>query len=95
MESMENKKLEEFISTYPDWYQEEDELVAGFEFAAFDVVKDIVPKLMDVIEKEDHHPTVTFGYNTIEIRTTTHDAGNKITEKDLSLAEKISEVIAG
>lgn len=91
---MENQNLEEFITNHPDWYIEKDELVTGFEFADFGAVKTIMPKLLQLIEKVDHHPMVTFGYNSIEIRTTTHDKGNKITDKDLSLAEEISNLIA-
>lgn len=90
--NMENK-IETFIEKYPDWYQEDNALVAGFEFASFTGLKNLIPKLLDLIEKENHHPTVNFDYNTIEIKTTTHDAGDKVTEKDLALAEKISELI--
>ena len=90
---MERDKLEAFFAEYPDWYQEEDELVAGFEFADFEGVKNLLSSLTSVIDEQNHHPTVTFGYNTIEIRTTTHDAGGAITEKDLELAKKVSALL--
>ncbi|MAQ59442.1 hypothetical protein CL638_01900 [bacterium] len=90
---MNSKEIEYFISEFPDWYQEGDELVAGFEFKDFQGVTVLICDLLPVIEECNHHPTVTFGYNTVEIRTTSHDEGNKITEKDLKLAAKISRLV--
>ncbi len=90
---MNSKEIEYFISEFPDWYQEGEELVAGFEFEDFQGVTALLTHLVEIIEECDHHPTVTFGYNTIEIKTTTHDEGNKITQKDLEIARKISNLV--
>lgn len=86
--------IETFITEYPDWYQEENELVAGFEFKTFAAVTEKVKALLTEIASSNHHPTVTFGHNSIEISTTTHDAGSSITEKDMKLAKMISEIMA-
>jgi 4a-hydroxytetrahydrobiopterin dehydratase len=90
-----DRQIETFITNHPDWYVEGDELVAGFEFKDFIAVQEIVGKIMKIATEQDHHPAVTFGYNTVEIKTVTHDAGNTITEKDFKLAEAISKVVAG
>ena len=44
-------------------------------------------------EKENHHPEIYNIYNIVEIRLQTHDAGNKITEKDRNLAAEIDKLI--
>ena len=85
--------IEAFITENPDWYVEGDELVAGFEFKDFAVVQEKVHAIMRLADSHDHHPTVAFTYNTIEIKTVTHDAGNTITKKDLELAKGISEIV--
>ena len=90
-----NQDIENFITENPDWYFEEGKLVAGFEFKSFDAVKKKVGKIMDLANKLNHHPEVTFGYKTIIVKTVTHDAGNEITEKDFELAQNISVVIEG
>ena len=41
-------------------------------------------------EKLNHHPTVTTGYNQVKIEVSTHDAGNKVTEKDRQYIEQLS-----
>ena len=56
-------------------------------------LKEIIGKLCDLADELDHHPTVTFGYNTLRIETTTHDAGNRITQKDVELAERVCQLI--
>lgn len=48
---------------------------------------------MDLSGQADHHPLVTFSYNNLTINLVTHDAGNKITEKDIELAKAIDEAI--
>ena len=41
-------------------------------------------------EKLNHHPTVTTGYNQVKIEVSTHDAGNKVTEKDRQYIGQLS-----
>lgn len=89
------KEIEEFVSKNPDWYVEDGHLVSGFEFKDFGAVKAVVNEVMNLAEEHNHHPTVTFGYNTVEVKTVTHDEGNSITEKDFKLAEAISKVVSG
>jgi 4a-hydroxytetrahydrobiopterin dehydratase len=40
----------------------------------------------------DHHPEWTNTYNKVSFRLSTHDAGDKVTEKDRKLAKAIDEV---
>jgi len=44
-------------------------------------------------EKMDHHPEWTNVYNTVEIKLSTHDAGNTVTDKDRKLAAAIDRII--
>jgi 4a-hydroxytetrahydrobiopterin dehydratase len=39
-----------------------------------------------VAEAYDHHPDLTIGYKKVTVRFSTHDAGNKITQKDVDTA---------
>ena len=44
------------------------------------------------IEKLNHHPEWTNVYNKVEVRLTTHDAGNIVTEKDWELARILDAI---
>jgi len=43
-------------------------------------------------EQHKHHPEWTNVYNKLEIRLSTHDAGNMVTEKDRKLAAAIDAI---
>ena len=90
-----NIEIEEFIDKYPDWYVENGKLVAGFEFKDFSGVQNLVSVIINSADELNHHPDVQFGYNTVEVKTVTHDEGNTITDKDFSLAKAISEAVLG
>lgn len=46
-------------------------------------------KVAIVAEKMNHHPTWTNTWNTVTFELSTHDAGNKVTDKDHQLANVI------
>lgn len=85
-----NKEIEQFIAGNADWYVEDEKLVAGFEFTSYDAVKKMVTEIIRLAGEYNHHPEVTFTFSTVEVKSTTHDQNNSITEKDLKLAEAIS-----
>ncbi len=46
-------------------------------------------------EKMDHHPDWGNVYNRVNIRLSTHDAGNTVTDKDRKLASQIDKLGRG
>lgn len=49
-------------------------------------------KVALLAEKLGHHPDWSNSYNKLNIRLSSHDAGNKITEKDRNFAELIDKL---
>jgi 4a-hydroxytetrahydrobiopterin dehydratase len=43
-----------------------------------------------IAEGHDHHPDLYIGYKTVRVTFSTHDAGNKISQKDLDIARAIN-----
>ncbi|MGB5976639.1 MAG: 4a-hydroxytetrahydrobiopterin dehydratase, partial [Cyclobacteriaceae bacterium] len=43
-------------------------------------------------EKMNHHPNWSNVYNTVSFELNTHDAGNKVTDKDRKLADAIDKI---
>jgi 4a-hydroxytetrahydrobiopterin dehydratase len=72
-----------------NWTTEKDSLYRKLTFKDFGEAFAFMTRVALIAEKMDHHPKWTNVYNTVEIWLSTHDAGNKITEKDRQLAEKI------
>jgi len=78
------------LVTIPGWIPEGDvaisktyimpNYIAGVAFAGAIAV---------LAEAHDHHPDITISYKKVTVRFSTHDAGNKITQKDVDVARAI------
>jgi 4a-hydroxytetrahydrobiopterin dehydratase len=75
------------------WQEINNEFVKQFEFKDFSEAFAFMTRVAIEAEKQNHHPWWSNVYNKVEIRLTTHDAGNTITEKDRKLAKTIDNLI--
>lgn len=74
----------------PNWKHARDALTHTFEFGSFKEAMSFMVRVGFEAESLDHHPEWTNVYNKVFVRLTTHDAGNKVSEKDLLLAKRIA-----
>ncbi len=74
------------------WNEENNKLIKSFVFKDFTEAFGFMTKVAIVAEKMNHHPTWTNTWNTVNFELCTHDAGNKVTEKDHLLAKAIDEL---
>lgn len=74
------------------WDKIQDSLHKKFTFKDFKEAFDFMTEVAEEAEKLNHHPKWTNSYNTVEFWLSTHDAGDKVTEKDKLLSEKIDDV---
>ena len=74
------------------WQEENNFLIKKFSFDNFTKAFAFMTEVAFLAEKHQHHPNWSNVYNTVEIKLTTHDAGNSITEKDKKLAKAIDQV---
>ncbi len=72
--------------------EKENALHAQLQFADFRQAMAFMLEVAFVAEAQNHHPEWSNVYNRVQIRLTTHDAGNTITEKDRLLAQSIAEI---
>lgn len=76
------------------WKEENDKLSRTFTFDNFVEAFGFMTRAAILIEKMDHHPNWSNVYNSVTVELTTHDAGNKVTEKDRKLAKQLDELVA-
>jgi 4a-hydroxytetrahydrobiopterin dehydratase len=74
------------------WKEENQVLLKTFTFASFEEAMQFMQNATPFISESDHHPTWSNTYNRVEVRLTTHDAGNMITDKDRKLAEHLDKL---
>lgn len=80
------------MKTPENWIIENDVLTCTFTLNNFVEAIDFVKKIVPIAEEANHHPDIEiFAYKKVKIKLMSHDVG-KITERDVKLAEKISEI---
>ena len=75
-----------------NWIETAGQLEKTFIFASFETAMMFMQKAAVKIAELDHHPTWTNTYNRIHIVLSTHDAENKVTEKDWGLAHELDSI---
>ncbi len=77
------------LSDLPGWDYADERLIKRFEFSSFREAVSFIVRLSFEAESLNHHPEIGNVYNKVDVAITTHDAGNRVTEKDLALARAI------
>ena len=80
------------LAEIPGWKFERDALAKEFKFGSFREAMSFMVRVSFEAEAMDHHPEWTNVYNRVAIRLNTHDAGGKVTAKDVALAKKIQAI---
>jgi 4a-hydroxytetrahydrobiopterin dehydratase len=75
------------------WKEENNQLVNTFTFKDFSEAFAFMTRVAMLADKQDHHPDWSNSYNKVEIKLSSHDAGNKVTEKDRKLAAEIDKLL--
>ena len=76
------------------WATINNGLEKTFVFGTFEVAIEFMNRCTPLITELNHHPEWKNVYNRVEVRLTTHDAGNVVTAKDWDLATLLDGVFA-
>ncbi len=82
-------KIAAALETLPGWSWKRDALAKEFKFGSFKEALSFMVRVGFEAEAMNHHPDWSNVYNRVAIRLNTHDAGGKVTAKDVALAKKI------
>lgn len=83
-----------YIMNLPNgWSKQEDKLVLVLKCPDFMRALAMLNSFADISESMNHHPDLALrNYNEVVVSTTTHSVG-KITDKDIKLAQEITDLI--
>ena len=87
---------EQVDATLPDldgWERADGALRRSVKFPNFLAGVDVVRRVAEHAETEDHHPDIDIRWRTVTFALVTHSAGG-ITEKDIAMARDIDGIIA-
>ena len=91
VEALSPEAVQNALDKLEGWSFEDDKIHRNFQFKNFTEAFAFMTASALVAEKADHHPEWFNVYNRVNVSLTTHDAGNKVSHKDIALAEKMNE----
>lgn len=87
-----SKKIAAACAKLPGWSCKRDALQKTFQFDSFREAMGFMVRVGFEAERLNHHPDWSNVYNRVDVRLNTHDAGDKITAKDIALATEIQRI---
>ena len=89
---LETFQIQAALTGLDGWTLDNGKLLKVYVFIDFKAALVFINQLGDVSEKLNHHPEILNLLNKVTLRLSTHDAGNQVTEKDLTLARAIQSL---
>ncbi len=87
-----HEEISNALESLPGWTLLGDALAKSYTFGSFREAMSFMVRVGFEAEALDHHPEWTNVYSRVAIRLNTHDAGGKVTAKDVKLAHRIQEI---
>ena len=91
-EPLSDDQIADELSELSGWNHENNKLTKEFGFDNFRDAMAFINRIAFEAEEQVHHPEIFNVYNTVNISLSTHDAGGKVTEKDIKLAKTIESL---
>lgn len=92
MDPLSKQQIEKELKQLDGWSFEDDTITKDFSFSDFKEAMSFMVRVGFEAEALVHHPDWSNVYNSVTIRLNTHDAGDKVTEKDIKLAKAIEDI---
>jgi 4a-hydroxytetrahydrobiopterin dehydratase len=87
-----SKQIQAALASLPGWGLEGSKLLKSYRFKDFKAALLFINQAGAIAELQGHHPEIHNVWNQVTLRLCTHDAGNQITEKDLTLARALQSL---
>lgn len=86
------EQINKELSDLNGWKYEDNSISKEFEFSNFKEAMGFMVRVGFEAEALVHHPNLSNVYNSVSISLQTHDAGDKVTQKDIDLAKAIEAI---
>ncbi|MEM1353689.1 MAG: 4a-hydroxytetrahydrobiopterin dehydratase [Planctomycetota bacterium] len=80
------------LQDLPGWAYADEKIGKAYQFNDFRQALAFIVRVGLEAETAGHHPELFNVYNRVTIHLNTHDAGGKVTQKDLDLAGAIERI---
>ena len=86
---LDSQAIQAALKGLDGWIYQDSKLLKDIEFRSFKDALAFINQVGILAEKQNHHPEIFNCYRKVQLKLSTHDAGNCVTEKDLTLARAI------
>ena len=93
MAALSKNEIQQKLKDMRGWSHFGKAIQKRYTLKSFVPAMELVNKIADVAEKEQHHPDITINYNVVSISLSTHSEGG-VTQKDFDLAQQIDKLAA-
>jgi 4a-hydroxytetrahydrobiopterin dehydratase len=91
-ELLSDDELGKALGKLPEWRRHEGALERTVELESFPQAIQVVNRVAEIAESDNHHPDIDIRWRTLTFRCSTHSEDG-ITALDVSLAEEIDGVL--
>lgn len=86
------EQIQTALAGMAGWELDGSKLLKAYRFKDFKGALAFINQVGVVAEQHDHHPEIHNVWNRVTLRLCTHDAGDRITQKDLTLAHALQSL---
>ncbi|MEU0101270.1 4a-hydroxytetrahydrobiopterin dehydratase [Streptomyces sp. NPDC006267] len=87
-------EIDRRLESLPGWALEGDRISRTFRLPSHFAAAALTVHIARIQDELNHHSDLMLGYNAVALSVQTHDAGGRVTEKDLALAARVSSAAA-
>lgn len=87
-----DNQISEHLSQLAGWERDGDKITKTFKAETYMSGLALAAAIGTVCDSLNHHPDMEIGWKKVVVSFTTHDAGSKITAKDMEAATKVESL---
>lgn len=89
---LKEEEIKNKLEEVPGWTQNGNKIAKEFVFKDFTQAVEFVNQLVPFCNRIDHHPDICIYYNKIVFALTRFSVGEKITQRDFTVAQEIERL---
>jgi 4a-hydroxytetrahydrobiopterin dehydratase len=87
--ALSSEAVQSALSGLSGWKHDDDMITKTYEFDSYLAGAAFAAAVATIAEGRDHHPDMLVTWRKVKVSFTTHDAGSKVTQKDVDAAQAV------
>lgn len=88
--ALDDAAISEALANLDGWSRDGDSITRKYDLDSYAAGLSLASAIGMIADGFNHHPELVIGYKNVTVSFTTHDAGNKITVRDIDVATAVN-----